>query len=154
MSRRELTIAALALAGAALLAWPAMDAWFDLGDARAARVAAASAGQRAWKPVPLLRDDAMMRAGDAMAARRAMAGAVIGRGRAGGLLIERVVPARGTPRLAAVIVELSGPEAGVIALVDHVERQRPAMRFARWRMEAAPGGAVRFSGVLVAPWRP
>jgi hypothetical protein len=152
--RRRTLLATAAFVGAALFAWPALDAWFDLSDARAARAAATMSVRESRSAVPLLRDDATMRASDAMAARRAMAGTVIGRGRAGGLLIERVAPARGTPRLAAIVVQLSGPEAGVIALIDHVERQRPVMRFSQWRMEAADNGAVRFSGVLIAPWRP
>lgn len=144
----------MAAAVAALAAWPAMDAWFDLADARAAlgEVRADQAAARQPLP-PLAEPRSELRAIDAMAARRAIASAAMGRARAGGLLVERIAPARGTPRLAAVTLRLSGSAAAVIALVDHLERQRPMVRLARWQLTAAGEGTVRLDAVLVSPWR-
>ncbi|WP_448657669.1 hypothetical protein ACPVPU_09345 [Sphingomonas sp. CJ99] len=144
----------MAAAFAALVAWPAMDAWFDLADARTSFAAAKADQSGARQPLPPLAEPGSeLRAIDAMAARRAIASAAMGRARAGGLLVERIALARGTPRLAAVRLRLSGSEAAVIALIDHLERQRPMVRLARWRLTAAGEGTVRLDAVLVSPWR-
>ena len=49
--------------------------------------------------------------------------------------------------------ERTGLENEDIALADAIERERPLLRFQRWRVEPAEGGGVRLSGVLIGATR-
>jgi len=104
---------------------------------------------------PLLAD-ARLRfdAPDAVAARAALTRRVQSLARSGGLLIEALGPVRAPAGLAAVRLQLSGPEKSMLALIDTLEADSPLVRFAEWRIDALEEGeGVRFSAVAVAVWQ-
>jgi hypothetical protein len=85
------------------------------------------------------------------AAARLLAGVRGAAGRAGVLVEEaRVLSAPGG--LVRVQLRASGSEEAVLSLAEALERQRPLVRFARWRLAALPSGGVRLDGEVVAPW--
>ncbi len=73
--------------------------------------------------------------------------------RGGGVLVEAIAPAAAGAPLVAVTLRVSGPEKAVLALADAIERERPLLRFQRWRIAPAEGGGVRLSGILVGATR-
>lgn len=99
----------------------------------------------------LLPAGAAMRAPDGDAAGRRVAAEIVRLAHGAGLLAERVTPVPAPAGLALVEIALSGPEAKLFAFVSALERVRPAIRLAEWRMEALPGG-VRLSARAASVW--
>ena len=68
-----------------------------------------------------------------------------------GVLVE-ALSVRREGALAVAQLRVSGSPAAVLHFADAVERDRPLVRFAAWRIDAA-GDAVRLQGRAVASWR-
>lgn len=90
--------------------------------------------------------------GDAEAGQAAILARVQALARTGGVLVEETAPAPAPARLAALRFRVSGAEKAVLGFADALERQRPLVRMARWRIDPIAGGGVRLSGEAVAAW--
>lgn len=124
-----------------------------LRDLRTARLERATLAQLAAGPTPtraILVDGAALVARDRGAAADALAAALRARAVSSGLLVEGATPVP-YEGLARVRLRLSGSEDAVIAFADAVERGRPVIRFAEWRLQAA-GGRVTLEAVAVSAW--
>jgi len=139
------------IAALALL-WPALAAVDRLGDARAAR-AAAAADLAAAPAGPVTLPAAAFPADDAVDARRRLAAQIRAQAVQGGVLIESIAGDGAVPPgLAALTLTASGPEKALIAFADALERGARPVRFRAWRLTPTPGG-VRLDAQAVAPWR-
>jgi hypothetical protein len=144
--------------GAGLLAMAALapltgDAVGRLARARATRDAlVASVADRRPLP-PVVAPALAIPAADAATARAALLARVQRLAKGGGVLVEDTGALPLPQGLAGLRIQLSGAEKAVIALADATERERPVMRWRRWRLVPIAGGGVRLSGELVAAWR-
>lgn len=151
MKGRDMLWGALAgLLLAALLAPWTGAALGALAKARAARSAAEAAMAAPVSRAAVLRPELAFPAAGAGSAVRQRIERIA---RGGGVLVEAIEPAPAPMPLIAVSLRVSGPEKAVIALADAIERERPLLRFQRWRVEPAEGGGVRLSGVLIGATR-
>ncbi|MDJ0278467.1 hypothetical protein QLH51_16850 [Sphingomonas sp. 2R-10] len=139
----------IALGVAALLAIPTHAALDTLAAARADRDAARV---EATAPATFIADAAFPADGVADARTR-MTARVRADAARGGVLVETLDADTTAPApLAVLTLRASGSEKAVLAFADALERGRPTVRMAAWRLTAAPGG-VRLDARLVAPWR-
>jgi hypothetical protein len=90
---------------------------------------------------------------DAAAARAAVMARVQALAKTGGVLVEETAAAAAPDGLVALRIRLSGPEKAVLAFAEGMERQRPLVRLAGWRVEPVRGGGVRLTGEALAAWR-
>ena len=151
MSRRPILCGVLTgLLLAALLAPWTGSALGRLAKARAARASAAAAMAAPISASPVLKPDLAFPHGDATAAIRARVERLA---HGGGVLVESIEPAPAPAPLVMVQLRVSGPEKAVLVLADAIERERPLLRFRSWRVDAAEGGGVRLSGVLLGAVR-
>ncbi|MFD1034328.1 hypothetical protein ACFQ15_06655 [Sphingomonas hankookensis] len=141
----------IALGVAALLAIPTHAALRDLAAARADRDAART--DAATPATGIAAATATFPADSAADARTRLAARVRANAAHGGVLVETLDPDAAAPAsLAVLTLRASGSEKAVLAFADALERGRPTVRLANWRLTAAPGG-VRLDARLVAPWR-
>jgi len=71
--------------------------------------------------------------------------------------LERNDPAAPNGNAAVISLDIVavGPELALSSFLNEVERGRPAIRFARWRIDGEPdpvNGTIRFEGRAVAAW--
>lgn len=125
--------AALGVVGALLLAPTASRSLGLLASARAERDALAAAPKAA----------------PATGSSDALVALVRKQAASGGVLIEEVAPVAG----ARVRLAASGSPEAVIGFAGALERGRPAVRFAGWRL-AVDGASVRLTGEAFTPSRP
>ncbi|WP_313537977.1 hypothetical protein [Sphingomonas sp.] len=151
MNRRPILWGVLiGLVSAALLAPWTGSALGRLAKARAGLASAIAVTKVPASDTAVLKPDLTMAGVDATAAIR---GRVERLAHGGGVLVETVLPTAAPAPLVMVQLRVSGPEKAVLALADAIERDRPLLRFRSWRVEAAEGGGVRLSGVLVGALR-
>lgn len=131
---------------AAVLALRTGEALGALASARATHAAVAAARTAPRQDSSLLRSDLTFPARDASTVIRQRVERLA---RGGGVLVEAIGPVAEPAPLVALSLQLSGPEKAVLALADAIERERPLLRFQRWRIQPAEGGGVRLRGVLV-----
>lgn len=137
-----------------LLAFPALEAVFELASARQTRTnIAVRLARPPTRPVPIASSGLAMPNGSASASSRAIAERVRRLAASGGVLVETARASEPGPGLAGLSVRVSGPEKAVIALADAVERDAPLVRFHHWRATAIADGKLRIDGELVAAWR-
>jgi hypothetical protein len=91
-------------------------------------------------------------AADAAAGRGAIMARVQRLARTGGVLVEETSAVEVPEGLAGLRIRISGAEKAVLALADKLERERPLVRLATWRIEPVNGG-VRLTGRAMAAWR-
>ncbi len=139
--------------------WPAGAALFLLGcwiaSVALARLAEARSAHRALLAVtasPLPPVPALVPPGQAITSAATLATRLRTEALRSRILAEQVAPVRAGARLVAADVAVSGGEAAVLGFVHAIEAGPPAVRFAGWRIEALPGGAIRLRGRAVAGW--
>ena len=110
----------------------------ELHAARERRAELVAIAERAPRAAPaLLANGETQRATDRAAALRALTAKLRVTGARAGVLVERVepVPAGGLPKpLVAIRVVASGSEKALFTFVGDIERARPMIRFAAWRL--------------------
>lgn len=103
---------------------------------------------------PELGADVALVAPTATAAARALAATLRREAARGGVLIEALDPIGIDDRSVALTLAASGREPALLGFVNRIERARPAIRLASWRITPAPGGSLRLQAAAVAGWAP
>ncbi len=142
------------LIAGALLAIPAAGALDALWSARQVRANLAVEIAGPIEPArPLVAPGLALDAADSGSAARGVAVRLRHGAASAGVLVETLASGASQPGTVTLRLRLSGPEKGVIALIDGIERGTPLTRFRSWRATALADGGVRVEGELVTPWQ-
>lgn len=148
MTRGQRVALALGVLIALSMAWPTARAVMRLDAARRSLDALTTEVSRP----PVAAVPPVIRADDAASASSTLAARLRTLAVRDGLLVERAVaaapPASG---IASVALAVSGGEKAVLGFADALPQQG-GPRWRTWTIEAQPGGAVRLSGEVIAPW--